>query len=371
MADTLGHTQSLHTNALDEAIALPTDFSARIARNTQIFLQDETSICRVIDPWGGSYYLEALTHELIHRSWAHIMEAAELGGMSKAVEAGIPKMRIEEASARRQARIDSGEETIVGVNKYRLAKEAPIDILDVDNSAVRLSQIERLHQLRAQRDETKCQATLKALTDCAGGGAGNLLALAIECAQARASLGEISDAMETHFGRYKAVIRSISGVYGKEFNHQGDMKDIPGLIQQFEAAEGRRPRIMIAKMGQDGHDRGAKVVSTAYADMGFDVDIGPLFQTPEETAKQAVENDVHVVAMSSLAAGHKTLLPQLIAELNKLGREDIMVVCGGVIPAQDYEFLYQNGAAAIFGPGTVIPDSARKILHLLLEQLGD
>jgi methylmalonyl-CoA mutase len=371
MAATLGHTQSLHTNALDEAIALPTDFSARIARNTQIFLQDETSICRVIDPWGGSYYLEALTHELIHRAWGHIMEADDLGGMSKAVEAGIPKMRIEEASARRQARIDSGEETIVGVNKYRLAQEAPIDILDVDNTAVRLSQIERLQKLRAQRDETLCQSTLKALTDCAGGGPGNLLALAIEAAQARASLGEISDAMEVHFGRYKAVIRSISGVYGKEFSNQGDMKDIPDLIQQFEAAEGRRPRIMVAKMGQDGHDRGAKVVSTAYADMGFDVDIGPLFQTPEETAKQAVENDVHVVAMSSLAAGHKTLLPTLIAELKKLGREDIMVVCGGVIPAQDYEFLYQNGASAIFGPGTVIPDSARKILQLLLEQIKD
>jgi methylmalonyl-CoA mutase len=370
MAATLGHTQSLHTNALDEAIALPTDFSARIARNTQIFLQDETSICRVIDPWGGSYYLESLTDALIQKAWAHIMEAQELGGMSKAVEAGIPKMRIEEAAARRQAQIDSGEETIVGVNKYRLAQEAPLDILDVDNTAVRLSQIERLAKLRAERDEAVCQATLKALTDCAGGGPGNLLALAIECAKARASLGEISDAMETHFGRYKATIRSISGVYGKEFSNQGDMKDIPDLVQQFETLEGRRPRIMVAKMGQDGHDRGAKVVSTAYADMGFDVDIGPLFQTPAETAKQAVENDVHVVAMSSLAAGHKTLLPQLIEELKKLGREDIMVVCGGVIPAQDYDFLYQNGAAAIFGPGTVIPDSARKILHLLLEQLG-
>ena len=369
MAATLGHTQSLHTNALDEAIALPTDFSARIARNTQIFLQDETSICRVIDPWGGSYYLEALTDALIHKAWAHIMEAQQLGGMSKAVEAGIPKMRIEEASARRQARIDSGEETIVGVNKYRLAQEAPIDILDVDNSAVRLSQIERLHKLRAERDETRCQDTLAALGECAGGGPGNLLALAIEAAQARASLGEISDAMEKHFGRYKAVIRTISGVYGKEFNNQGDMSDIPDLIKQFETLEGRRPRLMVAKMGQDGHDRGAKVVSTAYADMGFDVDIGPLFQTPEETAKQAVENDVHVVAMSSLAAGHKTLLPQLVAALKQLGRDDIMVVCGGVIPAQDYDFLYQNGAAAIFGPGTVIPDSARKILKLLLEQL--
>jgi len=370
MAATLGHTQSLHTNALDEAIALPTDFSARIARNTQIFLQDETSICRVIDPWGGSYYLEALTDALIHKAWAHIMEAQELGGMSKAVEAGIPKMRIEEASARRQARIDSGAETIVGVNKYRLAQEAPIEILNVDNTAVRLAQIERLRKLRAQRDESRCQVTLTALSDCAGGGPGNLLALAIEAAQARASLGEISDAMEKHFGRYKAVIRTISGVYGKEFSNQGDMSDITDLIKQFEALEGRRPRLMVAKMGQDGHDRGAKVVSTAYADMGFDVDIGPLFQTPEETAKQAVENDVHVVAMSSLAAGHKTLLPQLIAALKQLGRDDIMVVCGGVIPAQDYDFLYQNGAAAIFGPGTVIPDSARKILKLLLEQLG-
>jgi methylmalonyl-CoA mutase len=359
MAATLGHTQSLHTNALDEAIALPTDFSARIARNTQLFLQDETAICRVIDPWGGSYYVEALTHELMHRAWGHIMEA------------GIPKMRIEEAAARRQARIDSGEETIVGVNKYRLAKEDPLDILDVDNTAVRLSQIERLNKLRAERDEAACQAALTALTECAGGGEGNLLALAIEATKARASLGEISSALEKHFGRYQATIRSISGVYGKEFSNQGDMNDIPDLIAQFEAAEGRRPRIMVAKMGQDGHDRGAKVVSTAFADMGFDVDIGPLFQTPAETAKQAVENDVHVVAMSSLAAGHKTLLPTLIEELGKLGREDIMVVCGGVIPAQDYDYLYENGAAAIFGPGTVIPDSARKILKLLHEQIED
>ncbi len=369
MAATLGHTQSLHTNALDEAIALPTDFSARIARNTQLFLQDETSICRVIDPWGGSYYLEALTDSLIKKAWAHIQEAEELGGMSKAVEAGIPKMRIEEASARRQARIDSGAETIVGVNKYRLEKEDPLDILDVDNTAVREAQLERLATLRAERNEDECQATLAALSDCAATGEGNLLVLAIEAAKARASLGEISDALETHFGRYKAVIRSVSGVYGKEFSNQGDMKNIPELIKKFESAEGRRPRIMIAKMGQDGHDRGAKVVSTAYADMGFDVDIGPLFQTPEETAKQAVENDVHVIAMSSLAAGHKTLLPTLIEELRKLGRDDIIVVCGGVIPAQDYDFLYENGAAAIFGPGTVVPESARKVLGLLLEQL--
>ncbi len=369
MAATLGHTQSLHTNALDEAIALPTDFSARIARNTQLFLQDETSICRVIDPWGGSYYLEALTDSLIKKAWAHIQEAEELGGMSKAVEAGIPKMRIEEASARRQARIDSGAETIVGVNKYRLEKEDPLDILDVDNTAVREAQLERLATLRAERNEDECQATLAALSDCAATGEGNLLVLAIEAAKARASLGEISDALETHFGRYKAVIRSVSGVYGKEFSNQGDMKNIPELIKKFESAEGRRPRIMIAKMGQDGHDRGAKVVSTAYADMGFDVDIGPLFQTPGETAKQAVENDVHVIAMSSLAAGHKTLLPTLIEELRKLGRDDIIVVCGGVIPAQDYDFLYENGAAAIFGPGTVVPESARKVLGLLLEQL--
>ena len=371
MAATLGHTQSLHTNALDEAIALPTEFSARIARNTQLFLQDETSICRVIDPWGGSYYLEALTDSLIKKAWAHIQEAEELGGMSKAVEAGIPKMRIEEAAARRQARIDSGAETIVGVNKYRLEKEDPLDILDVDNTAVREAQLERLAKLRADRNEEECQATLEALSVSAESGQGNLLALAIDAAKARASLGEITDALEKHFGRYKAVIRSISGVYGKEFSNKGDMKDIPLLIKKFEGIEGRRPRIMVAKMGQDGHDRGAKVVSTAYADMGFDVDIGPLFQTPEETARQAVENDVHVIAMSSLAAGHKTLLPQLIEQLAKLGREDIMVICGGVIPAQDYDFLFENGAAAIFGPGTVVPESARKVLGLLLEQLAD
>jgi methylmalonyl-CoA mutase len=371
MAATLGHTQSLHTNALDEAIALPTDFSARIARNTQLFLQDETSICRVIDPWGGSYYLEALTDSLIKKAWAHIQEAEELGGMSKAVEAGIPKMRIEEAAARRQARIDSGEETIVGVNKYRLEKEDPLDILDVDNTAVREAQLERLAKLRADRNEEECQATLEALSVSAETGQGNLLTLAIDAAKARASLGEITDALEKHFGRYKAVIRSISGVYGKEFSNKGDMKDIPELVKKFETIEGRRPRIMIAKMGQDGHDRGAKVVSTAYADMGFDVDIGPLFQTPEETARQAVENDVHVIAMSSLAAGHKTLLPQLIEQITKLGREDIMVICGGVIPAQDYDFLFEHGAAAIFGPGTVVPESARKVLGLLLEQLAD
>jgi len=368
MAAVLGHTQSLHTNALDEAIALPTDFSARIARNTQLFLQDETGICRIIDPWGGSYYVESLTHELMHRAWAHITEVEEMGGMAKAVEAGIPKMRIEEAAARRQARIDSGEETIVGVNKYRLEKEDPLDILDVDNTAVREAQIARLAKLRAERDEPACRATLAAIAACAAGAPGNLLALAIDAAKARATLGEISDAMESSFGRHQAVIRSISGVYGSEYRNHASMNDIPDLIQRFEAAEGRRPRILIAKMGQDGHDRGAKVVATAYADMGFDVDIGPLFQTPAETARQAVENDVHIVAMSSLAAGHKTLLPQLVAELTRLGREDILIVVGGVIPAQDYPFLYEHGACAIFGPGTVIPESARKILELLLEQ---
>jgi methylmalonyl-CoA mutase len=370
MASACGHTQSLHTNALDEAIALPTDFSARIARNTQLFLQEETGICKVIDPWGGSYYVESLTHELLTKAWSHIEEVERLGGMTKAIEEGIPKLRIEEASARRQARIDSGKETIVGLNKYRLEKEDPLDILDIDNTAVRESQVKRLKELKAGRDNAVCKATLEAITRCAETGDGNLLALAVEAAKARATLGEISDAMESVFGRYKAKIRSISGVYAKEFGNDSNMDTVQQLVKQFEAAEGRHPRIMIAKMGQDGHDRGAKVVATAYADLGFDVDIGPLFQTPEETARQAVENDVHIVAMSSLAAGHKTLLPALIEELKKLGREDIMVVCGGVIPAQDYEFLLANGASAIFGPGTVIPESARKILELLLEDRG-
>ena len=365
MAAACGHTQSLHTNALDEAIALPTDFSARIARNTQLFLQEETGICKVIDPWGGSYYVEALTEELMKKAWAHIEEVEALGGMTKAIEEGIPKLRIEEAAARRQARIDSGKETIVGLNKYRLEKEDPLDILDIDNSAVRESQIKRLKEIRASRDNAKCTAALEAITACAAGGEGNLLGLAVEAAQARATLGEISDAMEKVFGRYKAKIRSISGVYAREFGTDATMESVHELVKKFEATEGRRPRIMIAKMGQDGHDRGAKVVATAYADLGFDVDIGPLFQTPEETARQAVENDVHIVAMSSLAAGHKTLLPALVGELKKLGREDIMVVCGGVIPAQDYEYLLANGASAIFGPGTVIPESARKILELL------
>jgi methylmalonyl-CoA mutase len=369
LAAALGHTQSLHTNALDEAIALPTDFSARIARNTQLFLQEETGICKVIDPWGGSYYVEALTDALMRRAWAHIEEIEKIGGMTKAIEAGIPKMRIEAAAARRQARIDSGRETIVGVNKYRLAKEAPLEILEVDNTAVRESQIRRLAQLRAERDEARCRAALAALTDAARTKTGNLLELAVAAAQARASLGEISDALETVFGRHKAMIRSITGVYSAEFGAaEGEIADVRALTDEFARHEGRRPRILIAKMGQDGHDRGAKVVATAYADLGFDVDIGPLFQTPEETARQAVENDVHVVGMSSLAAGHKTLLPKLVAELQRLGREDILVICGGVIPAQDYDFLLAHGAVAVFGPGTVIPNAARQVLTLLQER---
>ena len=370
MAAALGGTQSLHTNALDEAIALPTDFSARIARNTQLYLQDETLICKTVDPWAGSYYVEALTQAVARRAWAHIEEVEGMGGMTKAIEAGLPKLRIEESSARRQARIDSGAETIVGLNKYRLEQEDPLDILDIDNTAVRESQIRRLARLRKERDNTACQAALAALCESARSGEGNLLELAVEAAKARASLGEISEAMEQHFGRYKAQIRSISGVYTSEYGKDPLMQEIRQLVDRFAAAEGRRPRILIAKMGQDGHDRGAKVVATAYADMGFDVDIGPLFQTPEETARQAVENDVHVVAMSSLAAGHKTLLPALVKELEALGRSDIMIVCGGVIPAQDYAFLLENGASAIFGPGTVIPESARKILERLMEQIS-
>lgn len=370
MAAALGGTQSLHTNALDEAIALPTDFSARIARNTQLFLQDETMLCKVVDPWGGSYYVEALTDALVKRAWAHIEEVEKLGGMAKAIESGLPKLRIEESAARRQALIDSGKETIVGLNKYRLEKEDPLEILDIDNTAVRESQIKRLKKLKAERDPAACRAALEALAEAAATGKGNLLGLAIECAKARASLGEISDAMEKSFGRFKAQIRSISGVYASEFGKNDIMSEIESLVSGFEKIEGRRPRILIAKMGQDGHDRGAKVVATAYADMGFDVDIGPLFQTPEETARQAVENDVHVVAMSSLAAGHKTLLPALVSELKKLGREDIMVVCGGVIPAQDYEFLLANGATAIFGPGTIIPESAKIILTKLMESIS-
>ena len=365
----LGGTQSLHTNALDEAIALPTDFSARIARNTQLYLQSETGICRVIDPWGGSYYVEALTDALIKKGWEHILEVERLGGMTKAIEAGIPKLRIEEASARRQAKIDSGKETIVGLNKYRLAKEAALDILEVDNTAVRESQIKRLKELRATRDEAKCRAALAAITECAKTGQGNLLELAVAAAQARASLGEISDACEVVFGRYQAQIRSISGVYRAEFGNDANVSKVRELIARFEKHEGRRPRVLIAKLGQDGHDRGAKVVATAMADLGFDIDIGPLFQTPEEAARQAVENDVHVVAMSSLAAGHKTLLPALRAALKARGREDIMIVIGGVIPAPDYDYLLKNGASAIFGPGTVIPVSSLKTMELLIERL--
>jgi len=368
MAATLGHTQSLHTNALDEAIALPTDFSARIARNTQIYIQDETQTCRSIDPWAGSYYVEKLTQELVEKAWALIEEVEELGGMAKAIETGIPKMRIEEAAARKQARIDSKLDTIVGINKYRLEKEDPLEILDVDNTAVRLSQIERLKELRANRNEADVQAALAKITEAAKTGKGNLLELAVDAAQKRASLGEISDACEAVAGRYKAVIRTISGVYSSESKGDETFNKATALVEEFAKKEGRQPRIMIAKMGQDGHDRGAKVVSTGYADIGFDVDMGPLFQTPEEAAKQAVENDVHVMGVSSLAAGHKTLVPQVIAELKKLGREDILVIAGGVIPHQDYDFLYQSGVAAIFGPGTNVSLAGVKIMELLLEQ---
>lgn len=363
----LGHTQSLHTNALDEAIALPTDFSARIARNTQIYLQEETMITKVVDPWAGSYYVEKLTDELVEKAWAHIQEIEAMGGMAKAIETGLPKMRIEEAAARKQARIDSNKDVIVGVNKYRLEKEDPIDILDIDNTAVRLSQIERLKVLRANRNEAEVTAALEAITHSCATGEGNLLELAVDAAAKRASLGEISMACEKVFGRYKAVIRSISGVYSAESKGDKSFAQASAMANEFAALEGRRPRIMIAKMGQDGHDRGAKVVATGYADIGFDVDIGPLFQTPAEAARQAVENDVHVLGVSSLAAGHKTLVPQVIEELRKLGREDIMVIVGGVIPHQDYQYLYDAGALAIFGPGTIIPEAAIKILDILIQ----
>ncbi len=366
LAAALGHTQSLHTNALDEAIALPTDFSARIARNTQIYLQEETNICKAVDPWAGSYYVEKLTHEIAHKAWTLIQEVEELGGMAKAIETGIPKMRIEEAAARKQARIDSGKDIIVGLNKYRLEKEDPIEILDVDNTAVRESQIARLKQLRSNRNEAEVQAALKAITQCVESGKGNLLELSIDAAKKRATLGEISFACEKVVGRYKAVIRSISGVYSSESMSDSTFKEARELCEKFAKLEGRQPRIMIAKMGQDGHDRGAKVVATGYADIGFDVDIGPLFQTPAEAAKQAVENDVHILGVSSLAAGHKTLVPQVMEELKKLGRDDIMVICGGVIPAQDYQFLYDNGVAAIFGPGTPVSLAGKQILELLL-----
>ena len=366
-AAAFGGTQSLHTNALDEAIALPTDFSARIARNTQIFLQEETKITKTVDPWAGSYYVEKLTHDIAQKAWELIEEVEELGGMTKAIEAGIPKLRIEEAAARKQARIDSGEDIIVGVNKYRLAKEDPISTLEVDNQTVRNSQIERLNTIKAKRDSRKVKQNLSNLTQAARSGENNLLALAIEAARERATLGEISDALETVFGRYKAQIKSFSGVYSKEIKNDDSFSKAKQLADTFAEQDGRRPRIMIAKMGQDGHDRGAKVVATGYADVGFDVDIGPLFQTPEEAAKQAVENDVHILGVSSLAAGHKTLVPQVIEALKKYGRDDIMVVVGGVIPKQDYQYLFDAGAVAVFGPGTKISDAAIQILEILID----
>lgn len=369
-AAAMGHTQSLHTNALDEAIALPTDFSARIARNTQLYLQSETGICDVIDPWGGSYYVESLTSSLIERAKKHMDEIEHLGGMTKAIETGLPKMKIEEAAARRQAKIDSGKEVIIGVNKFRLDHEDPIDILSIDNTEVRKKQIERIRQLKENRNEEEVNLALDLLTKAAANGEGNLLELAVEAARKRATLGEISFAIEKVSKRHQAMIRSISGVYSSEYSNEEEIKKVREKTDQFYELEGRRPRILIAKMGQDGHDRGAKVIATAFADLGFDVDIGPLFQTPEETAKQAVENDVHVVGMSSLAAGHKTLLPQLISELKKLGREDIVVIIGGVIPFQDYEDLKEKGAAEIFGPGTVIPVAAEKVLKKVFDVLG-
>ena len=367
MAAALGHTQSLHTNALDEAIALPTDFSARIARNTQIYIQEESTICKAVDPWAGSYYVENLTNELVHKAWEHIQEIEKLGGMAAAIESGLPKLRIEEAAARTQARIDSGEQTIVGVNKYRLDKEDPIDILEIDNTAVREAQIARLKKLKAERNQAEVDAALDAITKCVETGEGNLLELAVDAAKKRASLGEISYACEKVVGRYKAVIRTVSGVYSSVAGEDADFEKAKAMTDEFAELTGRRPRIMIAKMGQDGHDRGAKVVATGYADMGFDVDMGPLFQTPEETAKQAVENDVHVVGVSSLAAGHKTLVPAVIAELKKLGREDILVYVGGVIPHQDYQFLFDAGAIAVFGPGTKVSKSAIQVMEILLQ----
>ncbi|OON69107.1 methylmalonyl-CoA mutase [Hymenobacter sp. CRA2] len=391
LAAALGGTQSLHTNALDEAIALPTDFSARIARNTQLYLQHETDITRVVDPWGGSYYVETLTHELADKAWALIQEVEQLGGMAKAIETGLPKLRIEEAAARKQARIDSGKEVIVGVNKYKVDEKTDIEILDIDNAAVRESQIARLNRIRAERDNAAVQQALVALTEAARSGANeegrtkkaagnesslvtppssldnNLLALAVQAARLRATLGEISDALETVFGRHQATIRTVSGVYSAEMDYDQEFAKARQLADEFSQKEGRRPRMMVAKMGQDGHDRGAKVIATSFADVGFDVDIAPLFQTPEEVARQAAENDVHVVGVSSLAAGHKTLIPQLIDELAKLGREDILVIAGGVIPAQDYQFLYDAGVTGIYGPGTVIAVAAQEILQKLGE----
>ena len=368
LAAALGHTQSLHTNALDEAIALPTDFSARIARNTQIYLQEETKITRQVDPWAGSFYVESLTRELVDKAWALIQEIEELGGMAKAIETGIPKMRIEEAAARTQARIDSGVQAIIGVNRYRLEYEDPIDILEVDNTEVRKQQVARLEELKANRDNEAVQKALDAITRCVETKEGNLLELSVEASRARATLGEISDACEKVVGRYNAVIRTISGVYSSESKGDAMLDEARALTDKFAQKEGRRPRIMVAKMGQDGHDRGAKVVATGYADCGFDVDMGPLFQTPAESARQAVENDVHVLGVSSLAAGHKTLIPQVIDELKRLGRPDIVVVAGGVIPAQDYDFLYKAGVAAIFGPGSSVTKAACDIMHILLDE---
>lgn len=369
-AAAMGHTQSLHTNALDEAIALPTDFSARIARNTQLFLQEETMMTKVIDPWGGSYYVESLTKELTEKAWQLIEEVEELGGMAKAIETGLPKMRIEEAAAKKQAQIDSNEEVIIGVNRYRLDEEDPIDILNIDNTMVRKKQIEQIERMKADRDDAKVQEALAKLTEAAKTGDANILECAVEAARYRATLGEISDAIEVASGRHKAVIRSVSGVYSSNFSNQQEMETVKEMTEDFIENEGRRPRILVAKMGQDGHDRGAKVIATAFADLGFDVDIGPLFQTPAETAQQAAENDVHVIGVSSLAAGHMTLVPDLAAELKKIGREDILIVVGGVIPAQDYEFLRNNGASAIFGPGTVIPVAAQKVIEEIYVRLG-
>jgi len=369
LAAALGHTQSLHTNSLDEAIALPTDFSARIARNTQLYLQEETGICRTIDPLGGSYYLEYLTHQLVHKAWEHIQEIESLGGMAKAIETGLPKMKIEEAAARRQAKIDSGEEIIIGVNKNRVEGETPIPILEVDNTAVLQKQIQRINEVKQKRDTDAVARALDALTECAHTGKGNLLELAVHAARVRATLGEISFALEKVWGRHQPTIRSVTGVYSSAYSRREEIEEVRRLADHFEKVAGRRPRILVAKMGQDGHDRGAKVIATSFADMGFDVDIGPLFQTPAETARQAVENDVHIVGVSSLAGSHKTLVPQLIEELKSYGRDDILVVVGGVIPPQDYEFLYKAGVSEIFGPGTVIPTAAKKILQTLLEGL--
>jgi methylmalonyl-CoA mutase len=366
LAAVLGHTQSLHTNAFDEAIALPTDYSARIARNTQIYLQEETGITRAIDPWAGSYYVESLTHELMHKAWHHIQEIESLGGMAKAIETGVPKMRIEEAAARRQARIDSGKETIVGVNKYIAAQETAIDTLEVDNRAVRESQLRRLAEVRAARNPRAVEEALAGLTHAAETKSGNLLELAIQAARVRATLGEISQALETVFGRYQATNRTISGIYSAESQTDPEFRKAAGMAEEFAKEEGRRPRILVAKMGQDGHDRGAKVIATAFADLGFDVDVGPLFQTPREAARMAAENDVHVLGVSSLAGGHKTLVPEVIGELRRLGREDILVVVGGVIPPRDYDFLEKAGVAAVFGPGTVIPICAQRILRALM-----